>query len=256
MWNSFATDSSVGVHAEITNVPGGEADSIHAYVARPTADLGPRGGVVLLHHMPGWDEFYFETAERIGRHGYDVVVPDLYCRYGHGGADDMSALVRSKGGIPDASVMGDCAAARDWLKALPTSNGKVAVMGSCSGGRHTVLAVSMLHGFVCGIDCWGGGVVVSDSGQLTAERPIAPIDLTADLDAPILGLFGNDDPSPSPEEVDLHEETLIKHGKAYEFHRYDGAPHAYFCYDRFRYRHEAAMESWEHIFRFFHEYLD
>ncbi|MFC7540287.1 dienelactone hydrolase family protein [Siccirubricoccus deserti] len=44
---------------------------------------------------------------------------------------------------------------------------------------------------------------------------------------PLLGLFGNDDRAPSPEQVDQHEAELKKHGKNYEFHRYDGAGHGF-----------------------------
>ena len=249
MWNDFQTDAAIGIRAEIAEFLGGNGDTVHAYIARPLAEF-PRGGVVMLHHMPGWDEFYQETAERVARHGYDVIVPDLYCRYGHGSPDDMSAKVRTLGGLPDASVMADTAAARDWLRGLSTSNNKVAVMGSCSGGRHAMLAASTVHGLAAVVDLWGGGVIMSKD-QITPARPVAPITLTKDVDAPVLGLFGNDDTSPTPEEVDLHEAELKKHGKTYEFHRYDGAPHAYFCYDRLRYRHEAAMDSWAKIFSFF-----
>jgi carboxymethylenebutenolidase len=166
----------------------------------------------------------------------------------------MSAKVRSEGGVPDATVMADSAAARDWLRALPTNNGKVAIMGTCSGGRHSILAASTVHGFDAVVDLWGGGVIMKED-QFSEARPVAPITLTADIDAPVLGLFGNDDPSPTPEEVDIQEEEMKKFGKTYEFHRYDGAPHAYFCYHLHRYRQEAAMESWAHIFRFFEEYL-
>ena len=249
MWNDFSTDAKLGVHAEIMTLAGGNGDEIHAYVARPTIDSS-RGGVVMLHHMPGWDEFYQETAERVARHGYDVIVPDLYCRYGHGSPDDMSAKVRTMGGLPDESAVGDAAAARDWLRSLTTNNNKVAVMGSCSGGRHAVLAASTAHGFDAVVDLWGGGVIMTDE-QISPARPVAPITLTADLDAPVLGLFGNEDPSPTPEEVDLHEAELKKFNKSYEFYRYDDAPHAYFCYHLHRYRHEAAMDSWEKIFAFF-----
>ncbi len=75
--------------------------------------------------MPGWDEFYREFSDRLARHGYTVICPDLYCRYGHGTPDDIAAKVRADGGVPDDSVVGDCAAAKDWLLAQPTSNGKI-----------------------------------------------------------------------------------------------------------------------------------
>ena len=34
--------------------------------------------------------------------------------------------------------------------------------------------------------------------ELTQARPVAPIDYTAQLTAPLLGLFGNDDHIPRP----------------------------------------------------------
>ena len=111
MWNSFSTAGPVSVTARITTYLGGGGDEIHAYVAHPDGD-GPFPGVVLIHHMPGWDEFYQEFAERIARHGYEVICPDLYCRYGHGSPDDVTAKVRSEGGIRDDSVVADAQAAR------------------------------------------------------------------------------------------------------------------------------------------------
>ena len=75
--------------------------------------------------------------------------------------------------------------------------------------------------------------------------------MTADLSAPLLGLFGNDDQRPTPEQVDQHEEALKQHGKTYEFHRYDGAGHGFFYYHRSAYRADSAMDGWAKIFDFF-----
>jgi carboxymethylenebutenolidase len=209
---------------------------------------------VLVHHLPGWDEFYQEFAERLARHGYTVICPDLYCRYGHGTPDDVAATVRAQGGVHDDSVVGDCTAALDWLKAQPSSNGKVGIIGSCSGGRHALLVASRVRGFAAVVDLWGGGVIMPED-QLSPARPVAPIEYTADLDAPLLGLFGNDDQYPSPEQVDLHEAELTKHGKTFEFHRYDGASHGFFYYQTPAYRPEQAMDGWEKVFSFFETHL-
>jgi carboxymethylenebutenolidase len=249
VWNSFSTDSKVGVTAGITTYIGGGGDEIHAYVARRNLDE-PRGGIVVIHHMPGWDEFYQEFSERLARHGYDVIAPDLYCRFGHGTPDDVAAKVRSQGGVPDDSVVADASAARDWLRDLPTSNGKVGIIGSCSGGRHSVLAASLGGGFDAVVDLWGGGVVMA-ADQLTPARPVAPIDYAERLDAPLLGIFGNDDKSPTPEQVDIHEAELQRLGKPYEFHRYDGAGHGFFYYHAPAYRQEQAMDAWGKVFAFF-----
>src|SRR6266536_1652097 len=136
MWNSYQTDVGTTITAGITTYTGGGGDQIHTYVARPTG-TGPYPGVVLIHHLPGWDEIYQEFARRLANHGYIVNAPDLYCRFGHGTPDDVAAKVRGEGGVSDDSVVADCEAALSWIKAQPGSNGKVGVMGTCSGGRHT-----------------------------------------------------------------------------------------------------------------------
>ena len=235
---------------------GGYGDEIHAYFARPTGTEPTTAvpGIAAVHHMPGWDEFYREFSERLARHGYSVICPDLYCRLGHGAPDDIAAVARSRGGVRDDSVVADCGAALRWLKALPLSNGKVGIIGTCSGGRHALLAASRVTGFNAVADLWGGGVVMAKE-ELSEARPVAPIYYTADLSAPLLGLFGNDDTHPSPAEVDLHEAELKKYGKAYEFYRYDGAGHGFFYYHTPMYRPEAAMDGWAKVFSFFGRYL-
>ncbi len=252
-WNSFLTDERAGITAEVITYPGGYGDEIHAYVARPVAD-GPAPGIVAVHHLPGWDEFYREFSERLARHGYTVICPDLYCRFGHGTPDDVAARVRSEGGVRDDSVVADCGAALAWLKAQPTSNGRAGIIGTCSGGRHALLAASQVDGFGAVADLWGGGVIAAKD-QLSEARPVAPIDYTADLQAPLLGLFGNDDSHPSPEQVDLHEAELTRHGKSFEFYRYDGAGHGFFYYHTPMYRPQAAMDGWEKVFGFFNREL-
>jgi carboxymethylenebutenolidase len=253
MWNSFRTDDRTGLTAEVISFPAGGGDEIHAYVTRPaTTEPGP--GIVVAHHLPGWDEFSREFSDRLARHGYTVICPDLYDRFGHGTPDDVAAKVRSEGGVPDDSVVADCAAALGWLKALPTSNGKVGVIGMCSGGRHALLAGSRVAGFDAVADLWGGGVIATQD-QLSPARPVAVIDYTAGLEAPLLGLFGNDDRHPSPEQVDQHEADLARHGKDYEFHRYAGAGHGFFYYHTPLYRPEQAMDGWAKVFGFFGHHL-
>jgi carboxymethylenebutenolidase len=253
MWNSFRTDDHAAITAEVITYPGGDGDEIHAYAARP-AGHEPVPGIVAVHHLPGWDEFYREFSERLARHGYSVICPDLYCRFGHGTPDDIAAAARSQGGARDDIVVADCAAAVSWLKALPSANGKAGIIGTCSGGRHALLAASRTAGFDAVADLWGGGVVMAPE-DLSEARPVAPIDYTADLSAPLLGIFGNDDSHPSPGQVNQHEAELKRHGKAYEFHRYDGAGHGFFYYQAPAYRPEAAMDGWSKVFSFFGRHL-
>ena len=91
--------------------------------------------------------------------------------------------------------------------------------------------------------------------RLTEQQPVAPFDFTADLPCPMLGIFGNDDQSPSPEQVNQHEAELKKHDKNFEFHRYDGAGHGFWYYHRSIYRPEQAMDAWEKTLAFFEKHL-
>ena len=249
MWNSLETGRPDGLTATVITYRGAGGDEIHAYVARPEGN-GTLPGIVLLHHAPGWDELYREFTRRFAQHGYNAICPDLYCREGHGRPDDVAAKVRALGGIPDRRVIDDGVGAAKWLRTLPTSNGKIGIFGTCSGGRHAMVVAGTTSDFNAVADLWGGGVVMEPK-DLTAKRPVAPIDLTKDLAAPVLGLFGNDDRSPTPAQVDTHEAELRKHGKEHEFHRYDGAGHAFFSYDRPAYRAEQAVDGWEKVFVFF-----
>ena len=253
MWNSFNTGATDAMTGTVVSIKGANGDQIHAYVARPEGK-GPFPGIVLIHHIPGWDEFYREMTRHFAQHGYNAICPDLYCRLGHGLPDEVTEKMRAAGGIADQQVVDDCVAAAKWLKALPTSNGKVGIIGTCSGGRHTMVVVSKAKGFDAAADLWGGGVVMQPS-DLTPKRPVSPIDMTKDVSAPLLGLFGNDDKSPTPEQVNQHEAELKKHGKPSEFHRYDGAGHGFFYYDRPAYRAEQAADGWAKVFTFFGKHL-
>jgi carboxymethylenebutenolidase len=93
--------------------------------------------------------------------------------------------------------------------------------------------------------------VVMSPEDLSPARPVSPLDYTADLTTPLLGLFGNDDRYPTPDLVDQHEAELKRLGKDYEFHRYDGASHGFFYYFAGAYRPEAAMDGWDKIFAYF-----
>lgn len=249
----FQTDAYEGILAETTAIHGDKGNAINAYFARPMG-RGPYGAVVLAHHMPGWDEWYRETTLRFARHGYAAISPNLYYRFGHGTPEDVAAKARAAGGAPDDQVVGDLAGAAQFLKSMPTSNGKVAVFGTCSGGRHAYLAACRVPVFDAVIDCWGGRVVMREE-DLTPAQPVAPLSYTKDLSVPLLGLFGADDQSPTPEQVAIHEAELKKYGKTYDFHMYQGAGHAFFYYHRPAYRPEAAMDGWNKIFAFLERHI-
>ena len=247
------TDVYEGLLAETVTLAGANGDWINAYLARPLGP-GPFPAMVLAHHMPGWDEWYRQTALKFALHGYITVTPNLYFRAGHGTPEDVAAKVRGVGGISDDQAVGDLAGAMQYVRSLPYSNGRVGVFGTCSGGRHAYLAACRAPGFDAVVDCWGGRVVMPPD-QLTPKTPVSPVKYTKDLSCPLLGIFGNEDGNPTPEQVDQHEAELKRHGKAYEFHRYDGAGHGFFYEHRPAYRQAQAMDGWEKVWAFLAKYL-
>ncbi len=249
----YETNMYEGMIAETLALPGSGGALIGAYMARPLG-AGPFPGVVLAHHMPGWDEWYREATRKFAHHGYVAISPNLYHRIGHGTPEDVAAKARAAGGADDNEVVGDLAGAMHYLRALPFSSGNVAVFGTCSGGRHAYLAACRAPGFDAVVDCWGGRVVMAPN-ELTPKQPVAPIDYTRDLPCPILGLFGEEDQSPTPAHVAQLEEALKQHGKTYEFHMYPKAGHGFFYYHRPAYRQEQAVDGWEKIFAFLGTYL-
>jgi carboxymethylenebutenolidase len=233
--------------AESLMIAGHGGDQIEAYAARPL-DSAPRGGVIVIHHMPGYDAGTKEITRTFAVHGYNAVCPNLYWREAPGAKpDDAAATARAQGGVPDERFVGDAEGAMNYLKNLSNSNGKVGSIGYCSGGRHSWLANGSLP-LDAAVVCYGA-FIVGETPEGMPPRPTLE-HLAPTQSGPVLGLFGNDDVYPTPEQVDQIEELLKDAGKPYEFHRYDGAGHAFFSVERASYRPETAMDAWGKIWAF------
>jgi carboxymethylenebutenolidase len=241
------------LRAETVRLSGAGGDEIEGYLAVPL-DGGPRGGVVVLHHLPGYDEATKEITRRFAALGYSALCPNLYTREAPGAdPDDAAATARANGGVPDERLLGDVAGAAAHLRALPGANGRVGTIGYCSGGRQS---------FLCGlaldvdavVDCYGAFVTGTPPEGFPLQ--VTPLtDRIGELRCPVLGLFGAEDRYPSPEHVAELEQALAAAGRTYELHTYDGAGHAFFATDRPSYRPEAATDGWQRIRAFFDRHL-
>ncbi len=241
------------IMAETIQITGHGGDPIEAYAARPL-QAGPLGGVVVIHHMPGYDAATKEITRRFAAHGYNAVMPNLHYRDAPGASpDDAAAASRATGGVPDERLVGDVAGAAAWLRSLTNANGKVGTIGYCSGGRQSVLAACSLP-LQAAVDCYGAFVVGDPPEGMPLK--VGPLThLLPNLSCPLLGLFGADDSYPSPAQVEELDRLLTEAGKPHEFTSYEGAGHAFFGVDRPSYRPEAAVDGWARIFAFFGEHL-
>ena len=241
------------IRAETITITGHGGDEIEAYRATPLAEES-RGGIVWIHHMPGYDRETKEFVRRLAVNGYHAVAPNLYSREAPGAApDDAAATVRAAGGVPDERLVGDVAGAVEHLRSLPGANGKFGVIGHCSGGRHAYLAACSLQ-FDAAVDCYGAFIVgTPPEGSPMKVGPL--VDRAPELSCPLLGLFGAEDKYPTPEDVTVLDEALKSAGKTHEFHVYENAGHAFFAVNRPAYRPEAANDGWQKIFAFYGQYL-
>jgi carboxymethylenebutenolidase len=244
------------VLSETVTITGHGGDAIEAYSARPLTP-GPVGGVVVIHHLPGYDRQTKEFTRSLAVGGFNAVMPNLYYREApDADPDDAMAAARAQGAIPipDERVVGEVEGAVAYLKGLSNSGGKIGVIGHCSGGRQSFLAAVSLP-LDAAVDCYGGFVVGTPPAghPLVGWEPI--VTKTADLSCPLLGLFGSLDASPSPQHVAELDAALTTAGKTHEFHTYEGANHGFMQVDSARYHPESAVDAWGKILDWFGRYL-
>jgi carboxymethylenebutenolidase len=246
--------SSESLTAKTITITGYGGDEIEAYLAVPDDVARPHGGVVVIHHMPGYDSPTKEIVRKFAANGYAALMPNLYYRDAPGASpDDAAAAARAKGGVPDERLVGDVAGAAGHLHGLAGSNGKVGVIGYCSGGRQSFLAACSLQ-LDAAVDCYGACIInPPPEGMPLKVKPI--VGMSKDLSCPLLGLFGDEDKYPAPEETAELSKVLDELGKPHEFHTYEGAGHAFFAVNRVAYRPEAANDGWQKVWDFYGKYL-
>jgi carboxymethylenebutenolidase len=218
--------------------------AMRCYVGGPD---GPAPAVIVIQHAGGVDDFVRGMCDRLGGAGFVFVAPDLYHREEPDSKDDpMTRMSR----LRDDTIVRDVNAAVDHALALPeVDGGRIGITGFCMGGRVTYLMAARNPVFKAGVVCWGGNIM-----SPWGTGP-APLDLTADIGCPILGLFGEDDPNPNPADVAKIDAEMSRLGKEHEFHSYPGAGHAFMNENRPSYREEAAKDGWARLTAWFGKHL-
>ncbi len=239
------------IQSSMLQYPSQDGTPINAYVSRPTAP-GRYPGVIVIMEAFGLNDHIKDIARRFAEQGYCALAPDMYTREGSPDPTVMDQVLKTMFSVPDAQAVADLEGAITYLKGLPDANGKVGAIGFCSGGRYTFVLGCKSRNLDAAVDS-AGGFIIQD--QHTPQRPVSPIDMTATLGCPLLGLFGEEDQNPSPAHAARMQEELNKHGKTYEFHMYRNAGHAFFADYRPSYRPAAAQDMWHRVLMFYDKYL-
>jgi carboxymethylenebutenolidase len=150
----------------------------------------------------------------------------------------------------DVNVIKDVNATVDFLRGHRSIDAeRLGIVGFCMGGRVAYLMAAVNPHFKAAVDYYGGNIMVP-----WGEGP-APIDRTAEIHCPLLGLFGEDDANPSPADMRKLDAELTKYGKVHEFHAYPGAGHAFMNRRGERYRADADRDSWPKTLAFFAKHV-
>ena len=201
--------------------------------------------VLVVSEIFGVHEYIADVARRFAKLGYLAIAPELFVRQGdaqsYGEISKLIAEVVSQ--VPDAQVMGDLDACAAWANANGGDAARLAITGFCWGGRITWLYSAHNPAVKAGV-AWYGQLL----GEPTALKPTNPIDRVGALRAPVLGLYGVEDPGIPLTAVDKMKAALAAStnaaAKRSQFVVYPGAAHAFHADYRASYVAGAAQDGW------------
>ncbi len=236
------TDSA-GLAAGPVSIKVGDFD-MPAYRAMP-AGKTEVPVVLVISEIFGVHEHIADVARRFAKLGYLAIAPELFVRQGDAKAYTdipklMSEVVNK---VPDGQVMADLDAAVAWAGAHGGDTSRLGVTGFCWGGRITWLYAAHNPGVKAGV-AWYGRLV----GNGSALQPKHPVDVAAQLNGPVLGLYGGADSGIPLDTVDKMKTALASgnaQAKQSEFVVYPDAPHAFHADYRPSYREQAAVDGWK-----------
>ncbi|HKI99474.1 MAG TPA: dienelactone hydrolase family protein [bacterium] len=229
-----------------------QGSSMEVFLFEPTG-AGPHPGIVLCQHIPVGhtgvenDTVTLKTAERYAENGYVVAVPFIF----HWWPKEAEMQLK-RDEFRDDWTAADLNATFALLAGKPTVDGnRIAIIGHCWGGRVAWLGAASNRGYKACAVFYGGRI------KLTMGPGTPPaIDLAPQIPCPVIGFFGNEDTNPSPADVDDYDAALTRAGIPHEFHRYDGAGHAFQSFNNSeRYHEQASEDAWRKVLAFLGEKL-
>jgi carboxymethylenebutenolidase len=233
-----------GLEASALRIPAGDG-TIAAYSARP-AGRANLPVVVLVHEIWSVHEYFRDLCRRLAKAGYLAVAPDLYGRHGDVSDMDIDAIRAIVGQVPDAQVMSDLDAAAAWATKNGGDAGRLGVTGFCWGGRITWLYAAHSAAVKAAV-AWYGPLARPG----TAITPHQPVDIAAELKAPVLGLYGGADAGIPNDTVEQMRAALAGAGQPSEIVLYPDMPHAFHADYRPTYRKAAADDGWRRMLDWF-----
>jgi carboxymethylenebutenolidase len=245
--DTITTDTKGLVAGEV-KVPVADGE-IPAYRAMPDK-AGPFPTVLVVQEIFGVHEHIKDVCRRFAKLGYFAIAPEMYARQGDvSKLTDFQEILKIVTKVPDKQVMSDLDAAVAYAKGTGKADTtKLGVTGFCWGGRIVWLYAAHNPNLKAGV-AWYGRLV--NPGAASELQPKYPIDIAADLKAPVLGLYGEADGGiPIPSVMKMRE-ALKAANKPSEIILYPETPHGFYADYRTSYTPKAANDGWARLQEWF-----
>jgi carboxymethylenebutenolidase len=245
------TTLTTGLTVAESRVPSGDFQ-VPVYEAHPSGP-GKYPIVLVIPEIFGMHEHMKDVVRRFAKEGFLAITFEPYAR--DGGVLELREIAdvrKVADSVPDARVMGDLDALLAYGKKHPAGRAdRVGVTGFCRGGMYTLLFAARSRDVKAAVSWYGQIKPAMSPGIRTA----GPLDVAGRINAPVLGLYGEEDLGIPTADVKEMEAALKGAGKTAEFVLYPKAPHAFFADYRPSYREEAAKDGWMRCIAWFNKYL-
>ena len=244
------TTPSEGLVAGEVKVPA-KGGAIPAYRAMPaTGTTFPT--ILVVQEVFGVHEWIKDVCRRLAKMGYYAIAPELYARISDPSkVSDVQVLMKdivSK--ADDAQVMADLDSTVAYAKSTGKADtSKLGITGFCWGGRIVWMYAGHNPNLKAAVAWYGPVARNYHAGDKT------PMDIVPGIKAPVLGLYGGDDPGIPNDTTKKIADATKAAGKTVEIVVYPNTPHGFLADYRPSYRKEASEDGWKKMSAWFKKYV-
>jgi carboxymethylenebutenolidase len=223
-------------------------DTAPLSVHEPTGT--PKGGVIVVQEAFGVNDHIEDVARRFAAEGYLAVAPHLFHRTGDPklGYTEMGEVMPHMKELTRDGVLADIDVALAHLAGAGIAAASTGAVGFCMGGTVALVVDAERH-IGAAVTFYGGGVTEGRFGF----PPL--VELATRLQAPWLGLFGDQDQGIPVEAVEQLRAAAATSGQITEVVRYPDAGHGFHCDQRESYEPASAADAWRRTLEWFERYL-
>jgi carboxymethylenebutenolidase len=216
------------------------SETVHGILYAPEGK-GPFPGIIVIHEWWGLNDWVKEQASKLADQGYVALAIDLYRGKV---ATTPNEAHEFMGGVPQDRAARDLQAAFAYLESQPNvKKDRVGAIGWCMGGGYALHLALDQPKLAADVINYG----VADYASLAKDQSALK-----KINAPILGIFGQQDRGIPADEVKAFAEQLDKLGKKADVTIYPDAGHAFENpNNKDGYRPQDAADSWNKTVSFF-----